>query len=103
METPRKEADAFNKHFSKVNTVPRDPIADPRMRRLRKALGRRPIASNRTFEIEFTVTELEIALRKGKPGKATGLDGVTQEMLSHLGPKAKSVLLNLFNRTWYQS
>ncbi|GFN94363.1 hypothetical protein PoB_002086900 [Plakobranchus ocellatus] len=38
MDTDRKEANAFNKHFSKVNTVPRDPIADPRMRRLRKAL-----------------------------------------------------------------
>ncbi|GFO44645.1 reverse transcriptase [Plakobranchus ocellatus] len=100
MNTDRREADAFNKHLSKVNTVPRDPIADPRMRRLRKALERRPTASNCTFETEFTVTELDIALRKGKPGKAPGLDGVTQEMIFQLSPKAKSVLLNLFNLTW---
>ncbi|GFN80094.1 RNA-directed DNA polymerase from mobile element jockey [Plakobranchus ocellatus] len=96
----RREADAFNKHFSKVNTVPRDPIADPRMHRLKKALERRPTASKRTFETEFTVSELDIALRKGRLGKAPGLDGVTQEMISQLSPKAKNVLLNLYNRTW---
>ncbi|GFO36149.1 reverse transcriptase-like protein [Plakobranchus ocellatus] len=96
MNTDRKETDAFNKHFSKVNTVPQEP----RMRRLRKALERTPTASIRTFEAEFTVTELDIALGKGKPGKAPGPDGITQEMLSHLGPKVKCILLNLFNRTW---
>ncbi|GFN82320.1 enoyl coa hydratase 1, peroxisomal [Plakobranchus ocellatus] len=100
MNTGRKEANAFNKHFSKVNTVPRNPVADPRMRRLRKALEQRPTASNRTFEAEFTVTKLDIALRKGKPGRAPGLNGVKQEMLFQLGPKAKCILLNLFNRTW---
>ncbi|GFO14596.1 RNA-directed DNA polymerase from mobile element jockey [Plakobranchus ocellatus] len=100
MQTDQKEADAFNKHFSKVNSVPWDPVADPRMRRLRKILERRPIANNRTFEVEFTVNELDIALRKDKPGKAPGLDGVTQDMLTHLGPRAKGTLLNLFNRTW---
>ncbi|GFO23835.1 RNA-directed DNA polymerase from mobile element jockey [Plakobranchus ocellatus] len=42
------------------------------MRRLRKALERRPILSNRTFEVEFTVSELDIAIRKGK---APGLHG----------------------------
>ncbi|GFO25130.1 hypothetical protein PoB_005163500 [Plakobranchus ocellatus] len=70
------------------------------MHRLKKALERRPTASNRTFETEFTVFELDIALRKGRLGKAPGLDGVTQEMISQLSPKAKNVLLNLYNRTW---
>ncbi|GFN90799.1 reverse transcriptase-like protein [Plakobranchus ocellatus] len=70
------------------------------MRRLKKALERRMIVSNRTFKIEFTAIELDTTLQKGKPGKAPGLDGVTQEMLSHLGPRAKDTLLNLFNRTW---
>ncbi|GFO17478.1 RNA-directed DNA polymerase from mobile element jockey [Plakobranchus ocellatus] len=82
MNNDQKDANAFSKHFTEGNKVPRVPIADPRMRRLRKALERRLKASNRTFE----------------KGKATGLDGVTQEIIDHLGPKAKGTLFNLFNR-----
>ncbi|GFO45897.1 LINE-1 retrotransposable element orf2 protein [Plakobranchus ocellatus] len=95
MSTDRKEADAFTKHFSKINKVPRDPVAHLRMRRLKKALERRPMASNRTFEVEFTENKHDI-----NTGKAPGLEGTTQEMLAHLGPSAKGTLLNLLNGTW---
>ncbi|GFO24413.1 hypothetical protein PoB_005091800 [Plakobranchus ocellatus] len=37
ISTDRKEADAFTKHFSKIKKVPRDPVADLRMQRLKKA------------------------------------------------------------------
>ncbi|GFO04995.1 reverse transcriptase-like protein [Plakobranchus ocellatus] len=71
------------------------------MRRLKKALERRHMASNRTFEVEFRENELDIALRKGKTGKAPGFDGVRQDMLlAYFGPSAKGTLLNLPNRTW---
>ncbi|GFN81999.1 hypothetical protein PoB_000850500 [Plakobranchus ocellatus] len=73
---------------------PSGPVADARVRRLKKALERRPTASNRKFEVEFTETELDIALRKGKTGKAPGLDGITQEMLAHLGPSGKEPCSN---------
>ncbi|GFN77738.1 hypothetical protein PoB_000424400 [Plakobranchus ocellatus] len=77
MSTDWKEVNAFTKQFSKVNEVPQDPVADPKMRRLRKALEPRPTASKRTFEGKFTEIELDAALRKGKTGKAPGLDVVT--------------------------
>ncbi|KAK3779719.1 hypothetical protein RRG08_013674 [Elysia crispata] len=65
--------------------------------------GGRSIRSvvNRTFHTDFTIAELEGALRKSKKGKAPGRDGVTQEMLSHMGPKAKDALLRLYNRSWH--
>ncbi|GFO13134.1 hypothetical protein PoB_003963900 [Plakobranchus ocellatus] len=92
MSTDRKEADAFTKHITKVNTVPRDPVADLRIRKLRRALEQRPIARKQTFEVEFTEIELDIALRKGKTGKAPDLNAITQEILAHLGPGAKVAL-----------
>ncbi|GFN86199.1 hypothetical protein PoB_001270500 [Plakobranchus ocellatus] len=79
-----------------VNKVTRDLVADSRIRRLKKTLERRPIANNRTLEVEFTKIELDPALRKGKASNSPGLDGVAKEMQGHLGPSAK--LLHLFNR-----
>ena len=67
----------------------------------RKEWERRPSVMNRTFHTDFTIVELEGALRKSKKGKAPGRDGVTQEMLSHMGPKAQNALLRLYNRSWH--
>ncbi|GFO00932.1 hypothetical protein PoB_002743700 [Plakobranchus ocellatus] len=86
MHTEQKEADTFNKHFSKVNTGPRDPVADPRMPRLRRALERRPIASNRTFEVEFTATELDIAQRRTSQARRLVWTGPQQGDLRLSGP-----------------
>ncbi|GFN74721.1 endonuclease/exonuclease/phosphatase [Plakobranchus ocellatus] len=74
-------------------------MADPRMRRLKKALEHRPMASNRPFEVEFTENKHNIALWKGKTGKALGLNELMQEMLAHLGQSVKDTLLTLFNHT----
>ncbi|GFN74194.1 hypothetical protein PoB_000070000 [Plakobranchus ocellatus] len=98
--TDRKEADAFTKHFSKVNKITRDLVAYSRLRRLKKALECRPTASNRTLKVEFTENKLYIALLKGRTGKALGQGGITQKILTHLGSSAKGALFNLFNRTW---
>ena len=44
--------------------------------------------------------ELEIGLRKIKNGKAAGLDKVSNELLKHLPPTGKQVLLRLFNSSF---
>ncbi|GFO20584.1 hypothetical protein PoB_004708900 [Plakobranchus ocellatus] len=54
------------------------------MRRLREALGCRPITSNSTFKFKFTEIELDTAVRKGKTDKAPGLDDINQEILEQL-------------------
>ncbi|KAJ8349372.1 hypothetical protein SKAU_G00245020 [Synaphobranchus kaupii] len=45
----------------------------------------------------FDPEELEAALCLLKPGKAAGIDDVLAEMIQHLGPKAKSWLLEMLN------
>lgn len=48
----------------------------------------------------YTMTELEQQLRGTKLKKAPGPDGITNEMLRHLGPKMKEELLRIINLSW---
>ena len=48
----------------------------------------------------LTLRELEEALKKMKQKKAPGPDGITNEMLKHLGPGAKRTLLRINNQSW---
>jgi len=47
-----------------------------------------------------TPDELDEALTKLKKKKAPGPDGITNEMLIHLGKDAKKVLLKIYNQSW---
>ena len=47
--------------------------------------------------VAFSIEDLEEALNHVKPGKASGLDGITTEMIQHFGPTARSWALSLFN------
>ena len=44
--------------------------------------------------------ELEAEIRTLKAKKAPGPDGVTNDMILHLGPSVKKVILALFNKSW---
>ena len=44
--------------------------------------------------------ELQCALKKLKQKKAPGEDVITNEMLMHLGYKAKRILLHIFNLSY---
>ena len=48
----------------------------------------------------ITMKEIEAAIRQLKCKKAPGPDGVTNDMIKHLGPAAKKTLLELFNESW---
>ena len=48
----------------------------------------------------FSMKELKHAIRKLKSKKAPGPDGVTGDMLKHLGPATRKVLLQIFNQSW---
>ena len=48
----------------------------------------------------LTLRELEEALKKIKQKKAPGPDGITNEMLKHLGPGAKRTLLRIYKQSW---
>ena len=46
------------------------------------------------------ISELSSDIRSLKPKKAPGPDGVSNDMLKHLGPIARNTLLEIFNRSW---
>ena len=48
----------------------------------------------------LTLRELEGALKKMKQKKVPGPDGITNEMLKHIGPGAKRTLLRIYNQSW---
>ena len=48
----------------------------------------------------FSMKELKDAFMKVKTRKAPGPDGITGEMLKHLGACSKAVLLKIFNHSW---
>ena len=49
---------------------------------------------------DFTIAELEDAIKRLRNKKAPGKDGVCNEMIRHLGKTAKQKLLELFNQSW---
>ena len=48
----------------------------------------------------FSTKDLKDALKKIKTKKAPGPDGITGEMLKHLGACSRAVLLKIFNHSW---
>ncbi|XP_070182474.1 uncharacterized protein [Littorina saxatilis] len=57
-------------------------------------------ASPEAMEAPFTHQELRQALRKLKNKKSPGPDGISNEMLNHLGSAAVGKLLDIFNLSW---
>ena len=51
----------------------------------------------------FTEKELEEGLRQLKKEKSPGPDDITNELLIHMGPSAKKILLKIFNASWRYS
>ena len=52
------------------------------------------------MNIPFNARELENALNALKDKKSPGPDKITNKMLKHMGPKAKSKLIGLYNNSW---
>ena len=46
----------------------------------------------------ISLIEVQEAIKHIKPGKASGLDGITPEMINHFGPTTRKWILALFNQ-----
>ena len=97
---PRKKANIFNKHFANVNKSCRRKHLDKILWKLFKKKRRSPTANQCAFEKDFTMAEMNAALKRLASRKAPGPDGIKNEMIRNLGPKAKTLLLKFINRTW---
>ena len=96
----RKKANIFNKHFASVNKATRRKHLDSALRKVLKNKEKAAKASIKIFEEDFTLEELNAEMKKLKPRKSPGPDGITNEMLTNLGTFSKQVILNFINKTW---
>ena len=56
--------------------------------------------TDRRMHDAIQLDEVEAAIKQLKCKKAPGPDGVSNDMIKHLGPLAKRTLLELFNESW---
>ena len=95
----KQAADRFAKTYEKESDI---EITTTQRREARKEQrnGRRKETTQDTMQLPFTLEELQKAIKKLKKRKSPGPDGVTNEMLLHLGNIALLKLLEIFNYSW---
>ena len=96
----KKKADLFNRYLASVNKSTKRKHLDKALWRLTKTKQKAPSCSNQPFDVDFTLQELNSAIKKAKSGKAPGPDRIANEMIRHLGTLAKCTILLLINKTW---
>ena len=96
----KEKANHLNKYLAGVSKSVRRRNLDKALWSLHKQKQKAPSCNNQAFEKDFTVQELNSAIKKAAPRKAPGPDKITNEMISHLGSIAKKRLLQYINRTW---
>ena len=99
----QKKAECYNSYFASVNRAGKQTMEDKCLLQNLRQKEKAPSANCSIFEEDFTLKELNRAIRKMKPKKAPGPDKVHNEMIHHLGTKGKEVLLRLFNTSWKKS
>ncbi len=68
-----------------------------RLKKIKLEMHRIMTQSKDRFEC-FTMDEMQSAMKHLKSEKTAGLDGIVVEMILHLGDRARSWLLTLFNK-----
>jgi ribonuclease HI len=100
--TGKAAANVLAKTYEAISTV---PVSKERTQEVRQeihtVLTQTPGETNVCMTENFTIQELEAALKKLKKKKSPGADGITNEMLQNLGERAKRILLDIFNQSWH--
>ena len=82
--------------FSKLPVAKEDRV----LRRYNRKHMKRKHGPVQESEQPLTWTELERVIDEAKNNKAAGEDDIPYELIKNLGPKAKELLLHIYNRCW---
>ena len=93
----KEAARKFVERYEKISQIDTTKAEETETKKLYKATNN---VGTREMNVPFTIVEFETALNKIKEKRAPGIDGITGEMLKHLGSKGKKKLLQLFNESW---
>ena len=88
-------ADSFRE--DSLLDISREKQADIRMKTKKQLQKQSPSPS---MTSEFSIHELNCAIRQLKNKKDPGKDGISNEMIRHLGSLAKQKLLDIYNHSW---
>ena len=88
-------ADSFRE--DSLLDISREKQADTRMKTKEQLQKQSPTPS---MTSEFSIHELNCAIRQLKNKKAPWKDGISNEMIRHLGSLAKQKLLDIYNHSW---
>ena len=96
----QKKAEVINKHFASISKA--STLSDKDKDKLKelKAKEKMPSACLQVFGENFTLTELNRAMKKLKMRKAPGQDKLHNEMLVNLDESGRNVILRLINMTF---
>ena len=99
MLTDRRAANRFADHYANESNI---QVSPPQQREARREQRERPHreTSETSMRQAFTLHELQTALRKLKLRKSPGPEGISNEMLKHLGNNTTLKLLEIFNYSW---
>ena len=97
--TGRKAAKIFSKEYQKVSNI---PVPTESTKAVRGEMRKDTSSDNLPDAMHkpITMAELKKAIKKLKKKKSPGPDGITNEMIIHLGSLAMSKLLDIFNLSW---
>jgi ribonuclease HI len=97
--TGKQAANKFADNYEDVSNI---HISRERLREVRREERERTTGNTKekVMEKDLTLSELHTALRQLKTKKSPGPDGITNEMLTHLGRFATSKLLDIYNLSW---
>lgn len=97
--TGRQAADHFIETYEQISTLEVPPECREAVHRAQRDLQEEE-APSEIMTSAFSDKELEEAMQNLKLKKSPGPDGITNEMILHLGMKSKKVLLKIFNSSW---
>ena len=95
----QKAADHFINIYEDISNLEVPPERRASVQRAQNEM-QEDEAQEEVMTSAFTAKELEEALQRLKLKKSPGPDGITNEMILHLGEKSKEVLLKIFNSSW---
>ena len=95
----QKAADHFINIYEQISKLEVPPERRASVRRAQNELQEEE-QQEEVMTSAFTDKELEEAMQSLKLKKSPGPDGITNEMILHLGENSKKVLLKIFNSSW---
>ena len=98
--TDKKAANEFAQLYRRESTLPLTTKKVGDMKEKLKQEEKQKNDPSPCLNSTLKISELNSAIRSLKPKKAPGPDGVSNDMLKHLGPIARKMLLEIFNRSW---